>query len=75
MDVGLRLNHVNHCVLFFIFSYSFLPIIILCRDLHNKLESKLRLKISRIAKDYRAHKTKTKRILVESGVDCSLMVI
>lgn len=39
VDVGLRPNHVNHCVLFFPFSYSFLPIIILCCDLHNTWKS------------------------------------
>ena len=40
-----------------------------------QLVSELGLKISRRAKDYKAHKMKTKEILVEGGVDCSLMVI
>ena len=43
LDVGLRPNHINHCVFCFHFSYSFLPIIIFCHDLLNKLVSKLRL--------------------------------
>ena len=43
LDVSLRLNHVNRCVFCFHFSYYFPPIIILCRDLHNKLVSELRL--------------------------------
>ena len=43
VDVGSRLNHVNRCILFFVFLIFFLPVIILCHDLHNKLVSELRL--------------------------------
>ena len=75
VNVGLRFNHINRCVLFFsFFLFFYLYYYYFCRDLYNKLVSERGLKISRRVKDYRAHKTKINGILVEGEVDCSLVV-
>ena len=44
-------------------------------SLAQQLVSKLGLKISARVKDHKTHKIKTKGIFIESGVDCSFMVI
>ena len=44
-------------------------------SLAQQLVSEFGLKISRRVKDHKAHEMKTKEIFIESGVDCSLVVV